>query len=46
MIEHKSDGNKMAKALIKIAKNNTFSEIDAREWQNNIRQDRPLPNRD
>ncbi len=46
IIEHKSNGKKMAEALRQIAKNNTFSEIDAIEWQKNIRQDRPLPNRD
>ncbi|MDJ0729642.1 MAG: hypothetical protein QNJ33_06575 [Crocosphaera sp.] len=46
IIEHKSNGKKMAEALRKIAKNNAFSEISAREWQKNIRQDRPLPNRD
>ncbi|WP_198648745.1 hypothetical protein [Cyanothece sp. BG0011] len=33
IIEHKSNGEKMAEALRKIAKNNTFSEIDARKWQ-------------
>ncbi|MDJ0845805.1 MAG: hypothetical protein QNJ08_16400 [Crocosphaera sp.] len=33
IIEHKSDGKKMAEALRKIGKNNTFSETDAREWQ-------------
>ncbi len=40
IIEHKSNGKKMAEALRKIAKNNTFSKIDAREWQKSIRQDR------
>ena len=46
ILEYKSDGKKMAEALRKISKNNTFSEIDARKWQKNIRQDRLLPNRD
>lgn len=46
IIEHKFNGQKMAEALRKIADNNTFYQIDAKEWQKNIRQDRSLPNRD
>lgn len=41
-----SNGQKMAEALRKIANNKTFSEIDPQQWQKEIRQDRPLPNRD
>ncbi|GBF80484.1 hypothetical protein AsFPU1_1885 [Aphanothece sacrum FPU1] len=44
--ENKSNGRKMAEALRKISKNNTFSEVDPQQWQQEIRQDRPLPNRD
>ena len=44
--EHQSNGQKMAEALIKIAKHNVLSKINAQEWRKNIRQDRPLPNRD
>lgn len=46
LIENKSNGQKMAKALKKIAHNNTFSKINPSEWQKEIRQDRPLLNRD
>ncbi|QSV61370.1 MAG: hypothetical protein HEQ26_15295 [Dolichospermum sp. DL01] len=42
----KSDGRKMAEALIKISKKNIFAEIDPQKWQQEIRQDRSLPNRD
>jgi hypothetical protein len=42
----KSNGQKMAKALRKISKKNIFAEIDPQKWQQEIRQDRSLPNRD
>ena len=42
----KSNGKKMAEALKKIAQNNALDEIDAQKWQQEIRQDRSLPNRD
>lgn len=41
-----SDGQAMAAALNKIAKNNNFAKINSQEWQKEMRQDRPLPNRD
>jgi hypothetical protein len=41
-----SNGQKMAEALRKIANNNnSFSGIDPKKWQQEIRQDRSLPNR-
>ena len=46
MTETKSNGQKMAESLRKISKNNTFTEIDPSQWQEEIRQDRHLPNRD
>jgi hypothetical protein len=42
----KSNGQKMAEALRKISKKNIFAEIDPQKWQQEIRQDRSLPNRD
>jgi hypothetical protein len=42
----KSNGQKMAEALIKISKKNIFAEIDPEKRQQEIRQDRSLPNRD
>lgn len=40
-------GQQMAEALSKLAKYGAFKEIDdPREWQREIRQDRPLPGRD
>ena len=45
LIENKSNGKKMAEALKKIADNNTFSNINPSQWQKEIRQDRPLFNR-
>lgn len=44
--EPKSDGQKMAEALRKICKNNAFTNVDPQKWQQEIRQDRSLPNRD
>ncbi|MCE2905900.1 hypothetical protein RI030_16845 [Aphanizomenon flos-aquae NRERC-008] len=41
-----SNGQKMAEALRKISKKNIFVEIDPQKWQQEIRQDRSLPNRD
>jgi hypothetical protein len=41
-----SNGQKMAEALRKISKKNIFAEIDPQKWQQEIRQDRSLPNRD
>ena len=43
---NKSNGQKMAAALRKISKKNIFVEIDPQKWQQEIRQDRSLPNRD
>ncbi|MBE9232242.1 hypothetical protein IQ231_11260 [Cuspidothrix issatschenkoi LEGE 03284] len=43
---NKSNGQKMAAALRKISKKNIFAEIDPQKWQQEIRQDRSLPNRD
>ncbi|WP_271834615.1 hypothetical protein [Dolichospermum circinale] len=40
-----SNGQKMAEALRKISKKNIFVEIDPQKWQQEIRQDRSLPNR-
>ena len=45
-IETKSHGQKMAEALRKISKNNSFANIDPQKWQQEIRQNRTLPNRD
>ncbi|QSV52509.1 MAG: hypothetical protein HEP80_13670 [Dolichospermum sp. UKL201] len=42
----KSNGREMAEALIRISKKNIFVEIDPQKWQQEIRQDRSLPNRD
>ncbi|MEA5577603.1 hypothetical protein [Anabaena sp. UHCC 0451] len=42
----KSNVQKMAEALRKISKKNIFAEIDPQKWQQEIRQDRSLPNRD
>ena len=42
----KSNGYKMAEALRKISKKNILTEIDPQKWQQEIRQDRSLPNRD
>lgn len=42
----KTNGQKMAEALKKISKNNVFAEINPQKWQQEIRQDRSLPNRD
>ncbi len=44
--EPKSHGNKMAEALKKISKNNVFATINPQKWQQEIRQERTLPNRD
>ena len=44
--EPKSHGKKMAEALKKISKNNVFAAINPQQWQQEIRQDRTLPNRD
>lgn len=44
--EPKSNGQKMSEALSKIANKNIFSDINPQKWQREIRQDRPLPNRD
>lgn len=46
LIKNKSNGQKMANALEKIAHKNTFSNINPSEWQKEIRQERPLLNRD
>ncbi len=40
-----SNGQKMAEALSKISKNSNFANINPQKWQQEIRQDRPLPNR-
>lgn len=45
-LPQKSNGKKMADALRKISKKNIFTEIDPVKWQQEIRQDRSLPNRD
>lgn len=42
----KSNGEKMAIALGKIAINNNLAGIDPQKWQQETRQDRSLPNRD
>jgi predicted transcriptional regulator len=42
----KTNGQKMAEALKKISKNKAFAEINPQKWQQEIRQDRYLPNRD
>ena len=42
----KSNGQKMSEALNKLAKNNVYSKINPQKWQQEIRQDRSLPNRD
>lgn len=44
--EPKSHGKKMAEALKKISTNNAFTAINPQEWQQEIRQDRTMPNRD
>jgi len=44
--EAKSDGKKMAEALIKLSKNKAFVGVDPQKWQREVRQDRSLPNRD
>ena len=44
--QKKSNGQKMAEALRKISKKNIFAEVDPQKWQQEIRQDRSLPNRD
>ncbi len=36
----------MSEALNKLAKNNVYSKINPQKWQQEIRQDRSLPNRD
>jgi hypothetical protein len=41
-----SNGQKMAEALSKISKNGNFADVDPQEWQQEMRQDRSLPNRD
>ncbi|WP_016949744.1 hypothetical protein [Anabaena sp. PCC 7108] len=42
----KSNGQKMAEVLRKISTKKIFEEIDPQKWQQEIRQDRSLPNRD
>ncbi|VXD21975.1 conserved hypothetical protein [Planktothrix serta PCC 8927] len=44
--ESKSNGKKMTEALNKLSKNNVYSKINPQKWQQEIRQDRLLPNRD
>ncbi|MCA2624785.1 hypothetical protein PN470_11850 [Microcystis sp. CS-574] len=44
--ENRSNGQKMANALKKIANNNTFTAVDTQQWQQQNRCDRSLPNRD
>lgn len=39
-------GQKMAEALKKISKKNIFAEIHPQKWQQEIRQNRSLPNCD
>ncbi len=36
----------MAKALEKLAEIKAFANVEPKTWQQEIRQDRPLPNRE
>ncbi len=42
----KSRGEQMAKALEKLAEIKAFANVELKTWQQAIRQDRPLPNRE
>ncbi|TRV44926.1 MAG: hypothetical protein EWV53_00505 [Microcystis panniformis Mp_MB_F_20051200_S9] len=44
--ENRSNGQKMANALKKIANNNTFTDVDTQQWQQQNWCDRSLPDRD
>jgi hypothetical protein len=41
-----SRGQQMAEILSQLAAINTFAEINPVNWQREIRQDRPLPNKE
>ncbi|MFY7931280.1 MAG: hypothetical protein ACOVO7_01310 [Microcystis aeruginosa] len=41
--ENRSNGQKMANALKKIANNNTFTDVDTQQWQQQTRRNRSLP---
>ncbi|GBE76865.1 conserved hypothetical protein [Microcystis aeruginosa NIES-87] len=44
--ENRSNGQKMANALKKIANNNTFTDVDTQQWQQQNCCDHSLLNRD
>ena len=39
-------GEKMAKALEKLSELKAFANVEPKTWQQAVRQDRPLPNRE
>jgi hypothetical protein len=42
----RTQGEKMAAALTKLADNNAFADIDPVDWQREIRQEKLLPGRE
>jgi hypothetical protein len=40
-----SRGQKMAEILSRLSESNAFANVDPVTWQREVRQDRPLPNR-
>ena len=42
----KNRGEKMAKALEKLSELKAFANAEPKTWQQAVRQDRPLPNRE